>query len=511
MTRRQRSDEGFTLIELIISVVITSFITLVIASCIIVGLKTTDATAARLAESHDAQMLSTYLVADVQSASESGVNTAAGTSSGCGPAGDEGSYTSDSNVLRFSWTQTEPAPAVDYTASYRLAKNSSTGEWQLRRNACKDGAAATSTVVARQLADPSTSPPVVDISHLPAISLTLTEPSGYKFTVEAIRRTPPVSPLPAVPWACTVQSALASPDPAFRTSAAPGDLAANLSVEVQSGGDCPSLTLVVDPGGSAPYNKNLNESPNGSGHWIANISRTTGVWTDGDKSFPITQSSTVIGTLRMTVKQPCLVTTFTAMPNPARRSAGPAPSPLAADETLTAVSTGPCQPLVVDVAFDLSGPSTTVVLTESPIGSGNWSTTLPAATQAWSDGSHDLVVHEPGGSPLSTTTLVITPNCTVSVSSVSPNPVDRNNGTRSNQLVSDVTVALTTSGTCDALRVQFKPDGTTTTVVPMTESPPSQWTATLLKSAYPWTTGTKALNIRNSDNDIVVSLNLKVN
>ncbi|MCA1833695.1 MAG: type II secretion system protein J [Actinomycetota bacterium] len=61
-------ERGFTLIELLVSVVIMGAISSAVTSAIIVGLKTTDTTSTRLAESHDAQMTAAEFVKDVQSA-----------------------------------------------------------------------------------------------------------------------------------------------------------------------------------------------------------------------------------------------------------------------------------------------------------------------------------------------------------------------------------------------------------------------------------------------------------
>ncbi len=65
---RLRADDGFTLIELIIGMVLTSIIMGSIASAMIVSFRTSDVTQQRMAESHDAQISSAYLANDVQSA-----------------------------------------------------------------------------------------------------------------------------------------------------------------------------------------------------------------------------------------------------------------------------------------------------------------------------------------------------------------------------------------------------------------------------------------------------------
>jgi prepilin-type N-terminal cleavage/methylation domain-containing protein len=71
MGRRLRwlqQDEGFTLVELIIGMLIVGLLVSAIGSAMVVSLRTTDVTTARFRESHDAQISSAYLANDVQSA-----------------------------------------------------------------------------------------------------------------------------------------------------------------------------------------------------------------------------------------------------------------------------------------------------------------------------------------------------------------------------------------------------------------------------------------------------------
>jgi prepilin-type N-terminal cleavage/methylation domain-containing protein len=507
--KRPRGDgDGFTLVELTMAVAITGIITSVIAACVIVGLKTTDATASRLAESHDAQLVSTYLAADVQSASESGVDTAAATDSGCGAVGDEGTYSGGANVLRLSWTQDQPAPAVSYVASYRRAKNVATGEWQLLRITCTNHGTGSSITVARQLADPAVSPPVVDVGHPPAVSLTLNELSGYRYSVAAVRRSPSTSGLPAVPWACTVQSALTSPDPVLRTTAAPGPLASDLAVDVQSGGACSALTVTVSPGGSADYNRSLTQSPAGSGHWATTLSKSTGTWTDGSKAFSIRQFGTLVGTMNITVKQPCLITSFALSPNPARRTPGAAPGALAADESITATSTGPCLPLLVDGPPRPGATPLSVTLTQSS--PGTWAGSIARDAAAWSDGQHVFSIHEGSDDPIMTASLLVTPNC-VATGTATPSPVGRGNGngTKSHQLTADVTVTALTTGACGTLTATLSPGAAVVSKL-MTGGPSGPWSTTFGATEYSWTPGSKTISLIDADGDVSGTLVLVV-
>ncbi|MEU4253812.1 prepilin-type N-terminal cleavage/methylation domain-containing protein [Amycolatopsis sp. NPDC026612] len=61
----RRSDAGFTLVELLIVIVILGVVAAPIANAVIVSIKNTDATSARLAVSHDAQQSSAFFAQDV--------------------------------------------------------------------------------------------------------------------------------------------------------------------------------------------------------------------------------------------------------------------------------------------------------------------------------------------------------------------------------------------------------------------------------------------------------------
>lgn len=103
---RLRAEDGFSLAELLVGIVVVGIIMGSIAAALIVGLRTTDQTTERLNESHDVQISSAYLANDVQSAASVSV-TGAGTCASqttivtftyadgrvatyaCGPGGDE--------------------------------------------------------------------------------------------------------------------------------------------------------------------------------------------------------------------------------------------------------------------------------------------------------------------------------------------------------------------------------------------------------------------------------------
>jgi prepilin-type N-terminal cleavage/methylation domain-containing protein len=179
----ERSDEsGYTLIELLLVIALLGFIVAPISAAIVVGLRTTSATANRINSSHDAQLVSIYLPADIQSAT---TVDQTGTNTGCHP----------NSVLYLKWTQlVDPSSnAVDtYEAAYAIAQND--GEWQMTRYYCVNSALVQQTVVAHNLRDGSAA--TVPLPTGPTVSMTLTEATAardtaaYQYTVQGTRRTP---------------------------------------------------------------------------------------------------------------------------------------------------------------------------------------------------------------------------------------------------------------------------------------------------------------------------------
>jgi len=65
--RMRRGADGFTLVELLVAIVILGIITVPLSNVVIGYFRNTDATTARLIESHDAQISSAYWAQDVAS------------------------------------------------------------------------------------------------------------------------------------------------------------------------------------------------------------------------------------------------------------------------------------------------------------------------------------------------------------------------------------------------------------------------------------------------------------
>jgi prepilin-type N-terminal cleavage/methylation domain-containing protein len=122
MRRIADDDGGFTLVELVITIFMLGVVVAPLTAIVILQLKNTDATAARLSESHDAQLVASYLAQDVQAVGVRGaysstaeppfipsIETSAPAAAGTYPCGAAG--TPDA-VVRLAWDDYTAAPAV---------------------------------------------------------------------------------------------------------------------------------------------------------------------------------------------------------------------------------------------------------------------------------------------------------------------------------------------------------------------------------------------------------------
>ncbi len=204
-----RRDEGVTLIELIVAIAILGLIMLPLGNALISYLHNTDATIARLGQSHDAQISAAYFAQDVQSVGthdtttypyplKQSVETGVAYNGGLYPCGVAG--TPDA-LVRFAWDDyTTPAAAATVVRAAYVVETVS-GERQLHRIVCSGSSAPTADVIiAHKLA--STGPTVTCSSTCSGtgsavpqtvnLVLTLTDPkstdANYVFTLTGQRR-----------------------------------------------------------------------------------------------------------------------------------------------------------------------------------------------------------------------------------------------------------------------------------------------------------------------------------
>jgi prepilin-type N-terminal cleavage/methylation domain-containing protein len=202
---RAGRDDGLTLIEVLIVVVILGVIVAPLTAGIIAFLRNTDATTNRMAESHDAQIASAYFAQDVQNIgvrnwtaapypTAQSIELNAPAAGGLYPCG------SGSNALvRFAWDDPAVGPPGVRRVSYVVQVVGS--ERQLHRVACDSAGAVTSDIVVAHNVDNGTAPVITckttagaalacDTAALPAtvtLTLTLQTPANSSpFTVTLV-------------------------------------------------------------------------------------------------------------------------------------------------------------------------------------------------------------------------------------------------------------------------------------------------------------------------------------
>lgn len=209
MRNRARDDSGFTLIELLITIVVMGIITVPLSGLVLSYFKDTTATSARLYESHDAQIATSYFAQDVASvgtrvstapdsllAQSVWTNVANGTQTY--PCGSTGTA-----LVLMVWDDVPSAGTITLgydRVAYTLRVVS--GETQLHRIACLGSATIVSDTVVAHEVDTAVPPSIacnvsctgVGVSVPKTISLTLslkapgTTTADYVVTLTGQRR-----------------------------------------------------------------------------------------------------------------------------------------------------------------------------------------------------------------------------------------------------------------------------------------------------------------------------------
>jgi prepilin-type N-terminal cleavage/methylation domain-containing protein len=184
-------DGGFTLVELLLAIAIIGVVTVPLSGVLIGFLKNTDATTARLIESHDGQIASAYWAQDVASigtrlptypyAPKQSVESNVEYDQGLYPCGADGTPEA---IVRFGWDEStiDPSTNVVTETVVRVAYVVETvsGATELHRLRCQGSAAVVSDVTIAHVLDPSTPPaltcatPTTCTTAVVPLTLTLT-------------------------------------------------------------------------------------------------------------------------------------------------------------------------------------------------------------------------------------------------------------------------------------------------------------------------------------------------
>ncbi|MGH2722402.1 MAG: prepilin-type N-terminal cleavage/methylation domain-containing protein [Actinomycetota bacterium] len=140
----RNNEDGFTLVELIIVIVIMGIVFGAITMAIITGLKTTTATDQRLSLSLDAEFASTWVTTDAQSATTIRTDATApdGAPASCGPVVVRAGDGDDGLVARFDWAEADGT--IHKVVSYVLSAPAAS-ERVLTRYQCTDSTTPLST------------------------------------------------------------------------------------------------------------------------------------------------------------------------------------------------------------------------------------------------------------------------------------------------------------------------------------------------------------------------------
>ena len=159
--RLRRGADGFTLVEVLLVIAILGLISVPLGNVIIGYFRNTDATTARLIESHDAQISSTYWAQDVASI---------GTRSTTAPyplnqsvwTGASSLYvcpTAGTRIVTFAWDDFTSGGTRTVVQVVYVVQTVS-GKTELHRVRCQGSASAVSDVTLAHDLDPSTPPTV---------------------------------------------------------------------------------------------------------------------------------------------------------------------------------------------------------------------------------------------------------------------------------------------------------------------------------------------------------------
>jgi prepilin-type N-terminal cleavage/methylation domain-containing protein len=153
------SDGGFTLIEVLVSLVITGMIALAVGGAFVLFMSTNERSLDQQAIARDQFWLSSWFLADAQSATEFAADEEVAVSCDGVPG-----YEPDTsrNVVQLRWADETSETPTEYEVNYRAQRASTDEPWRLDRFFCEGGTEAERVTVVQALADTLTFPPSIE-------------------------------------------------------------------------------------------------------------------------------------------------------------------------------------------------------------------------------------------------------------------------------------------------------------------------------------------------------------
>ncbi len=500
-THRSHRDRGFTLVEAVICIALMGLLSTVVASAIVVILRTTPAVSDRADAAVNVQGLVTWLPQDVDSAKPGSFDITPRATTGCS-APDPGD-----NLLKLAWSETISS-TVNYAASYRYIAQAGGGH--IVRVYCRVGQAPQVFKMSGLI------PPWVAGAEPVTVTLTSRESAGPIDTVTF--EVEPIAGKTIVLKATTKNpNENLPPPPAPPTTLAPPPPPPNQPpVAVDAAYTISSATPVaVTLTATDPENGTLTAAVGPAGvpvGWTVTVG--------GPMSFTVTAPAAAAGTSVVVVFKVSdgaggvddANITFNVAAAAANRPPQANPA---------SVSTRAGASVVVALpASDPEGLALTAVVTSVPSGwtatvnSLNVTITVPtnAVVGVFSVGYR--VTDPAGATATSTITVNVTgpPPCIISTPTVTPSTVQlkKNNP---DALRVKVTVSITIiSGYCEGLALYYETGG------PNGQSPINfgdvGTTRTVILPSHPspelWSVGTKTLQVKDSSATVIGSNTLVV-
>jgi prepilin-type N-terminal cleavage/methylation domain-containing protein len=456
MTRARdtkRSDSGFTLPEVLISVVIIAMIATVMVGVTAVVLRNTPTTEARAEDARSMMGLVTWLPQDVDSTPPGGFDTAKTTASGC-------NVSPGINLLKLTWTERTSTQPVTYIANYRHVTGAD-GLGKIQRVTCsgtgsgtyQNGMALnmTSELPGLPAGWMPPSPPVAvsidSTGSVPLVTFAITTLDGQIVKTDSAPKNPAETlPPPAAPsWKPP------TPPPPADVNIPPSalDLAisvhpavtANATLSVSDGNGDP-LSVELDPATIPPgWTVTLSSvvmsitAPAGA---TLNVPYVISYVVDDDRGGVITGHVTVTvvdpsaptttassstssssSTTTTTIEPPCVVSGGTispasvknVQPDSHNQGGGKVLVGVLLDPVVvTATTNEHCSGL--EIHYSSGGVNSPGFRAMTQTGYTTWTVTLESrsmgSSETWADGDHTIQFHSANGGSWGTVTLTVT-------------------------------------------------------------------------------------------------------